>query len=257
MAPWPQRWDARHRSTRPPENTAHARDPRPHRSRHRHRPLRARRASAVIPSRRRRQHEPGPGGFERDRAVAHAPRVPAIADAAGQRGGGLAGRDRRRPIGARAATGESRAIDGSVGAGGPVATGAAQRTRSRLLACIGHDRCGPRHPPRAALHHGPRRLRALRALTREVMPDAQEQVDLPDRVLAFGFGPPGGVRMRGLAVGLIPHTAHVNVQLADGALLDDPSRHRRGHRQAHSPREVPFGRGCCPAGAAWPPRGPG
>ena len=64
---------------------------------------------------------------------------------------------------------------------------------------------------------------ALRALVRDVMPDAQEQVDLPDRVLAFGFGPPGGVRMRGLAVGLIPHTAHVNVQLADGALLDDPS----------------------------------
>jgi hypothetical protein len=64
---------------------------------------------------------------------------------------------------------------------------------------------------------------ALRALVREVMPDAQEQLDLPDRVLAFGFGPPGGVRMRGLAVGLIPHTAHVNVQLADGALLDDPS----------------------------------
>jgi len=64
---------------------------------------------------------------------------------------------------------------------------------------------------------------ALRALAHDVIPDAQEQVDLPDRVLAFGFGPPGGVRMRGLAVGLIPHTAHVNVQLADGALLDDPS----------------------------------
>ena len=64
---------------------------------------------------------------------------------------------------------------------------------------------------------------ALRALAREVMPDAQEQVDLPDRVLAWGFGPPGGVRMSGFAVGLIPHTAHVNVQLADGALLPDPA----------------------------------
>ena len=64
---------------------------------------------------------------------------------------------------------------------------------------------------------------ALRALAREVMPDAQEQVDLPDRVLAYGFGPPGGVRMSGFAVGLIPHTAHVNVQLADGALLPDPT----------------------------------
>ncbi len=64
---------------------------------------------------------------------------------------------------------------------------------------------------------------ALRALAREVMPDAQEQVDLPDRVLAWGFGPPGGVRMSGFAVGLIPHAAHVNVQLADGALLPDPA----------------------------------
>ena len=62
---------------------------------------------------------------------------------------------------------------------------------------------------------------ALRALAREVMPDAVEQLDLPDRVLAFGFGPPGGVRLRGLAVGLIPHAAHVNVQLADGANLPD------------------------------------
>lgn len=62
---------------------------------------------------------------------------------------------------------------------------------------------------------------ALRDLVRDVMPDATEQLDLPDRLLAFGFGPPGGVRIRGLAVALIPHSAHVNVQLADGADLDD------------------------------------
>ena len=64
---------------------------------------------------------------------------------------------------------------------------------------------------------------ALRALVRELMPDATEQLDLPDRLLAFGFGPPGGMRLRNLAVALIPHTAHVNVQLADGALLEDTS----------------------------------
>jgi hypothetical protein len=64
---------------------------------------------------------------------------------------------------------------------------------------------------------------ALRELARGLMPDATEQVDLPDRLLAFGFGPPGGVRISGLAVALIPHTAHVNVQLADGADLDDPA----------------------------------
>lgn len=63
----------------------------------------------------------------------------------------------------------------------------------------------------------------LAALVREVMPDAIEQLDLPDRLLAFGFGPPGGIRLRDFAVGLIPHTAHVNVQLADGARLDDPT----------------------------------
>ena len=61
-------------------------------------------------------------------------------------------------------------------------------------------------------------------LCREAMPTATEQLDLPDHLLAFGFGSPGeGVRMRGLAVALIPHAAHVNVQLADGALLDDPT----------------------------------
>ena len=61
------------------------------------------------------------------------------------------------------------------------------------------------------------------AVVREVMPDATEQLDLPDHVLAFGFGPAGGIRMRDLAVALIPHASHVNVQLADGALLDDPA----------------------------------
>lgn len=64
---------------------------------------------------------------------------------------------------------------------------------------------------------------ALTALVREAMPDANEQLDLPDHLLAFGFGPPGGTRLRDFAVALIPHRAHVNVQLADGALLDDPT----------------------------------
>ena len=64
---------------------------------------------------------------------------------------------------------------------------------------------------------------ALRALARDVMPDAVEQLDFPDRLLAYGFGPPGGVRLSGLAVALIPHSAHVNVQLADGALLPAPA----------------------------------
>ena len=85
---------------------------------------------------------------------------------------------------------------------------------------------------------------ALRSLVGEVMPDATEQLDLPDRLLAFGFGPPGGVRIRDLAVALIPHTAHVNVQLADGAELDDPSGIVEGtgkrirHVKCRSPQDV-------------------
>lgn len=63
----------------------------------------------------------------------------------------------------------------------------------------------------------------LMRLCRDAMPGAVEQLDLPDRLVAFGFGPPGGTRMRDFAVALIPHAAHVNVQLADGALLDDPT----------------------------------
>jgi len=64
----------------------------------------------------------------------------------------------------------------------------------------------------------------LLRLCRDSMPGATEQLDLPDHLVAFGFGPQGGgVRMRGLAVALIPHAAHVNVQLADGAILDDPT----------------------------------
>ena len=65
-------------------------------------------------------------------------------------------------------------------------------------------------------------FRRLRALVREIEPELTEQLDLPDRLLAFGFASTEGVRMRDFAIGLIPHSAHVNVQLADGALLGDP-----------------------------------
>jgi len=85
---------------------------------------------------------------------------------------------------------------------------------------------------------------ALRSLVREVVPDATEQLDLPDHLLAFGFGPPGGIRMHDLAVALIPHGGHVNVQLADGALLDDPSGIVEGtgkrirHVKCRSPEDI-------------------
>ncbi len=59
-------------------------------------------------------------------------------------------------------------------------------------------------------------------LVRDVMPGSTEQVDLPDRLVAFGYGTPGATRMSDFAIAVIPHSAHVNVQLADGALLEDP-----------------------------------
>lgn len=34
---------------------------------------------------------------------------------------------------------------------------------------------------------------------------------------------PGGIRIRDLAIAIMPHRAHVNVQFADGATLSDPT----------------------------------
>ena len=58
----------------------------------------------------------------------------------------------------------------------------------------------------------------VHALLHEVVPQAEEYVDLPDRVLAFG----SSLAMRDLWFALIAHKSWVNVQLADGALLEDP-----------------------------------
>jgi hypothetical protein len=59
----------------------------------------------------------------------------------------------------------------------------------------------------------------LRALMAEVLPEATETVDLPDNLLAYGTGR----KLRDLVVGIIPHAAHVNVQLADAVDLADPA----------------------------------
>ena len=61
--------------------------------------------------------------------------------------------------------------------------------------------------------------RALRAAVEEAIPAAVQQVDMPDRLLSFGTGP----AMRDLLFAIIPHSAHVNLQLADGVDLSDPS----------------------------------
>lgn len=63
----------------------------------------------------------------------------------------------------------------------------------------------------------------LRRLVREAVPDAAEQVDLPDRLVAYGRpDADGGVRMREFLLAIAPHKAHVNVQFADGVALPDP-----------------------------------
>jgi hypothetical protein len=60
--------------------------------------------------------------------------------------------------------------------------------------------------------------RALREVVREELPTITESVDFPDRLIAFGRSE----RMRDLLFAIIPHRAHVNLQLADGVDLPDP-----------------------------------
>jgi hypothetical protein len=60
----------------------------------------------------------------------------------------------------------------------------------------------------------------LRALVLELMPDAVEQVDPPDGLIAYGTGP----RLGEQVFAIVPHGAHVNLQFADGADLPDPGR---------------------------------
>jgi hypothetical protein len=60
--------------------------------------------------------------------------------------------------------------------------------------------------------------RALRVVVLEVFPDAVETFDPADGLLAFGTGR----SMRDFAFAIIPHKAHVNLQLANGADLPNP-----------------------------------
>ena len=59
---------------------------------------------------------------------------------------------------------------------------------------------------------------SLRWEVRAAVPDAQEQVDPADGLIAYGRGP----RLRDMLFAIVPHTAYVNLQLADGADLPDP-----------------------------------
>ena len=90
---------------------------------------------------------------------------------------------------------------------------------------------GPGHDPdAAALERDVDRLlsehsaelqsieRALRATIRAEFPGAVEQVDFGNKLIAFGRS----MKIRGLLFAIIAHKGHVNLQLADGAVLPDP-----------------------------------
>jgi hypothetical protein len=60
---------------------------------------------------------------------------------------------------------------------------------------------------------------ALRTLIRSQAPAAEEHVDFGNKLIAFGWT----MGMRDLLFALICHKSWVNVQLADGADLPDPT----------------------------------
>lgn len=60
--------------------------------------------------------------------------------------------------------------------------------------------------------------RALRLTVLESFPDGVETFDQADGLLAIGTGR----SMRAFSFAIIPHKAHVNLQLADGADLPNP-----------------------------------
>jgi hypothetical protein len=76
------------------------------------------------------------------------------------------------------------------------------------------DRLLGEHPPELQAIE-----RALRATIRTAFPEAIEQVDFANKLIAFGRS----MKIRGLLFAIIAHKAHVNLQLADGALLPDPA----------------------------------
>ena len=61
--------------------------------------------------------------------------------------------------------------------------------------------------------------RALRTTIRSAFPEAIEQVDFANKLIAFGRS----MKIRGLLFAIIAHKSHVNLQLADGADLPDPA----------------------------------
>jgi hypothetical protein len=72
-------------------------------------------------------------------------------------------------------------------------------------------------------------LLAARALVLEVLPGAVEQVDPADHLIGYGHG----LKMSQTVFTLMPHTAHVNLGIANGASLPDPAHLLQGTGKRH------------------------
>ena len=83
--------------------------------------------------------------------------------------------------------------------------------------------------------------RAARRLVLAVRPDAVEVLDRGNRIVGYATGPRP---MKDLWAGIAPHGRHVNLQLANGALVDDPvgiiegTGKRIRHVKLHAPADV-------------------
>ena len=93
------------------------------------------------------------------------------------------------------------------------ATGGAEAAAGRATALEADvDRLLAEHSPELQAIE-----RALRATIRREFPDAVEQVDFGNKLIAFGRS----MKMRGLLFAIIAHQSWVNLQLADGVELPD------------------------------------
>jgi hypothetical protein len=61
--------------------------------------------------------------------------------------------------------------------------------------------------------------RALRDLVAAAFPEAVETVDFANKLIAIGLS----MKTRDLVFAIAPHSAHVNLQLADGVEIPDPT----------------------------------
>ena len=62
--------------------------------------------------------------------------------------------------------------------------------------------------------------RAARRLVLDIRPNAVETLDRGNRILGYATGPRA---RKDMWAGVAPHAHHVNLQLANGALIDDPA----------------------------------